>query len=136
MCAGCGVMMGVKTKTSGPELGLVCITEGMEIRYKVLTRARYLKMTEAGRREALEALYRHNLGVMDGAIDWCGMHGIRLYRVTSQLLPFSDDALGKEVLEGMAAVLKGVEDRVRKAGVRVLCTWMWPACTLPSAPVM
>jgi UV DNA damage endonuclease len=99
---------------------LVCITADDAIRYKTLTRARFLKMAPAAQREALVTLYRHNLGVVDKAIDWCGANGVPLYRVTSALFPFSDEAVGVDVLQELAPVLAGVGRRIEAAGLRVV----------------
>jgi UV DNA damage endonuclease len=107
-------------RANGPALGLVCITTDESVRYKVLTRARYLKMSTSAQTEALETLYRHNVGVLDKAIDWCLANEVRLYRVTSGLFPFSDELLGIEVLQSLGPVLAGVGKRIAAAGVRVV----------------
>src|SRR3712207_3681058 len=96
---------------SGPELGLGCITDSEECRYKTLTRTRFLAMTDAQRRRALEDLYWDNLGRLHGALSFCARRGIRLYRVTSSLFPMSDEAVGERVLAGMAANLSSVGRR-------------------------
>ena len=51
-----------------PNLGLVCITHGPEVRYKALTRARFLAMTRKERLEKLRGLYSNNVAVLYGAL--------------------------------------------------------------------
>jgi UV DNA damage endonuclease len=108
------------TDATGPELGLVCLTHSPECRYRTLTRTRYLSLSPARRRDALERLYWDNLGRLHGALSFCRRRGIRLYRVTSGLFPLSDQGAGRDVLAGMAALLSSVGRRAERLGIRVL----------------
>lgn len=86
---------GVKIK---PELGLVCITSSEAVRYRTMTRKRLLEFDEATQREKLRELYAANLERFDKAITFCAENNIKLYRLTSGLFPFADEAFGREVL--------------------------------------
>ena len=105
-----------------PELGLVCLTSTGEVRFRTVTRTNYLKLDEAARFEKLRDLYRHNLGRLLHALDFCAASGIRLYRMTSQMFPMSDleDGVGTEVLAELAGDLPEVGRRSRTLGVRVV----------------
>jgi UV DNA damage endonuclease len=103
-----------------PHLGLVCITDCEDIRYKALTRTRFLKLAPADQSAALRTLYAHNVGVLQSALTWCANHGVPLYRVTSNLFPFSDEPLGIAILHEMAAVLARVGAASTELGIRVV----------------
>ncbi|MDB5296828.1 MAG: UV-damage endonuclease [Phycisphaerales bacterium] len=104
----------------GPNLGLVCITAGPEVRYRTITRTRFLSFDEPAQVAALDALYRDNLRSLFGAIDYCADRGLRLYRVTSNLFPQIDHPVAKRVFETLAAEMAPFGDHARRRGVRVL----------------
>src|SRR5688572_14708296 len=64
-----------------PHLGLLCITFGPEVRYRTVTRTRFLSLDDDGRRRVLNEIYRHNVQTLFAAVDYCHARGIRLYRV-------------------------------------------------------
>ncbi len=106
-----------------PQLGLVCITHGDAVRYRTLTRTRYLALeTPQQKFEKLLELYRYNLEVLFGALEFCATHEIGIYRITSDLFPMADlgDGIGFEVLETLKARMAtfGLESHWR--GVRVV----------------
>lgn len=105
-----------------PELGLVCVTTTAEVRYRTVTRTRYLALDKPGRVAKLEDLYRDNVERLDRALTFCAANGIRLYRITSSLFPMSDldDGIGVRVLEGLAARIAAVGARSRELGIRML----------------
>ena len=105
---------------AGPNLGLVCITAGEEVRYRTITRTRFLAFDEAGQRGALEALYRDNVRTLFKAVDYCHARDIRLYRVTSGLFPQVDHPVGRAVLESLGDAMKGFGAHAKKRGVRVV----------------
>jgi UV DNA damage endonuclease len=82
-----------------PNLGLVCITHDDAVRYKTLTRKRLLQFSLAEQKEKLRALYGENLSRFVRAVKYCIDNKIRLYRVTSGLFPFADEAFGMEILQ-------------------------------------
>ena len=91
--------MKLKTKDVRPQLGLVCLTTTDAVRYRTVTRKRLLQFEEAEQRRILRELYADNLTRLNLALDFCTGRGLRLYRMTSGLFPFADDASGKDVLE-------------------------------------
>jgi len=103
-----------------PQLGLVCITTSDAVRYRAVTRKRLLQLDETERKSVLHQLYSDNLARFDGAIEYCRAWGIRLYRLTSALLPFADDPMGEDVLEGLREQIGAVGQRVLDAGLRVV----------------
>jgi UV DNA damage endonuclease len=86
-------------------LGLVCITNSEEVRYKTVTRKRLLSFDEATQKEMLRALYQENVIRVNKAIEYCAANDINLYRLTSGLFPFSDEPIGAEILEEFAEQL-------------------------------
>ncbi len=106
-----------------PHLGLVCITSTAEVRFRTITRTRYLKLPEAERYAGLHELYTDNLRRLEGAITYCAEHGIRLYRISSQLFPMSDlpgDPTGPQVLQDLAAELANIGWRAVAQAIRIV----------------
>lgn len=92
--------MKLKTKdVRPPQLGLVCITTSDAVRYRTVTRKRLLQFDEAEQRRMLRELYADNLSRLNRALDFCNERELRLYRMTSALFPFADDAAGEDVLQ-------------------------------------
>jgi UV DNA damage endonuclease len=99
-------------------LGLVCITTTDAVRYKTVTRKRLLSFDEPTQREMLRALYQENINRVGNAIEFCRANDINLYRLTSQLFPFSDEQIGAEILDEFADQLsvtgkKAIENNLR-----------------------
>jgi len=117
-------IQGTGTETLGdrPHLGLVCITFSKEIRFRTMTRTRYLKLTEAERETALKELYVNNLNRLDQALSFCQQHQIQLYRLPSGLFPLSDmeDEIGAQILEEMNADLAQIGQRSHQLGIRMV----------------
>ena len=84
-------------------LGLVCITISDEVRFRTVTRKRLLSFDVNEQREMLRTVYAENIERLRKAIEFCAANDIRLYRMTSGLFPFSDEAMGAEILEEFAA---------------------------------
>lgn len=109
-------------KSTRPHLGLVCITFSKEVRFRTMTRTRYLKLTEPERESALKELYVDNLNRLDGALSFCQQHQIQLYRISSALFPLSDmeDEIGAKILEEMSAELARIGRRAACLGIRMV----------------
>src|SRR5215212_1929903 len=103
-----------------PRLGLVCLTVSDAVRYRALTRKRLLQFDEAERRRMLRELYADNLSRLNGALDFCAGRGLRLYRMTSALFPFADDAAGADVLEEFNDRLGETGRRAAALGIRLV----------------
>lgn len=101
-------------------LGLVCITRGKEIRYRTITRSRFRALSRGFRQRWMRALYAHNLDVFYRALKYCAEHGISLYRVTSDLFPMSDYALGQKLISELAPAMAALGTCANRMGVRVL----------------
>jgi UV DNA damage endonuclease len=107
-------------KSLRPHLGLVCITHSDEVRYKTVTRKRLLQFPEVEQKRLLRELYAANLARLNGALDFCAARGLRLYRMTSNLFPFADDAAGSDVLEEFSGELKRTGARAEELGLRLV----------------
>jgi UV DNA damage endonuclease len=83
-------------------LGLVCITHSEDVRYKTTTRKHLLSLDEAAQVEKLRWIYTENIARLRKAVEFCLTSDINLYRMTSALFPFSDEAMGVEILEEFA----------------------------------
>jgi UV DNA damage endonuclease len=106
---------------SGPsQLGLVCMPFGPGVRFRTITRTRYLSLAKVERERALLAVYWDNLGRLHQMLTFCSRLGIRLYRMPSSLFPMSDEPLGTGLLNGMAANLSSVGRRAERLGIRIL----------------
>jgi UV DNA damage endonuclease len=100
-------------ESTSPYLGLVCITFDKQVRFRTMTRTRYLKLSLSQRESALRELYAHNLQRLHDALSFCQENGIRLYRMSSALFPLSDmeDEIGANILEEMSANLGEIGQR-------------------------
>jgi len=103
-----------------PNLGLVCITVSDAVRYRTITRKRLLLLGADEQKRVLGELYADNLARLNRAIDFCSERGIRLYRMTSALFPFADDAAGEDVLDAMKDDLRRTGERATKSGLRLV----------------
>jgi len=101
-------------------LGLVCITHDETVRFRTLTRTRYLKLSPVEQRQTLRDLYTGNLKSFDKALDFCVREDIRLYRVTSALFPFSDEPLGRDVLLEMSDQLALIGKWAERLHLRIV----------------
>lgn len=101
-------------------LGLVCITTSDEVRYKTVTRKRLLSFDEATQKETLKNLYRENIGRLKKAVGFCLANNISLYRMTSALFPFSDEAMGAEILEKFSEDLAEIGTNAIEKGLRLV----------------
>jgi UV DNA damage endonuclease len=112
----------VKDRSSAPSphLGLVCMTAGPEIRFRTITRTRYLALSKREQRAALEDIYAANVATVSAALSYCWKNDIRLYRVISSLFPMSDESLGQEILREMAAELAKIGEKATRLNVRVI----------------
>jgi UV DNA damage endonuclease len=111
--------MMVRKRSSGPRLGLVCLSFGREVRYRTITRTRYLALAPSQRRRKLLELYSDNTRRLYGALEFCAARDIHLYRVTSDLFPM-DFALSERVLDELAPELHGFAARAEMLDVRVV----------------
>ncbi|MBD2299699.1 UV DNA damage repair endonuclease UvsE [Nostoc sp. FACHB-190] len=105
-----------------PNLGLVCITISQKVRFKTITRTRYLKLSLKERESILRELYQHNLQRLHDALTFCEQNEIRLYRMTSNLFPMNDleDKIGENLLEEMADELGKIGQRAVALGIRMV----------------
>ena len=105
-----------------PHWGLVCITRSDRVRFRTLTRTRYLKLTKEKRLEVLDELYRHNLRVLFGALDFCAEHDLHLYRMSANLFPLADweDGVGRQVLDSLEPDMATFGPKAEALGIRVV----------------
>jgi UV DNA damage endonuclease len=106
-----------------PELGLVCITFDKQVRFRTMTRTRYLQLTPEQRESTLRELYQSNLQRLDGALTFCQENKIWLYRMSSALFPLSDmeDEIGAKILEEeMSADLGKIGQRCQALNIRMV----------------
>ena len=109
-------------KPSPPYLGLVCITVSKQVRFRAMTRTRYLKLSLKERETVLKELYQDNLQRLDAALSFCHQNNIRLYRMTSALFPLSDmeDDIGTNILEEMSADLSKIGQKAQALDIRMV----------------
>src|SRR3712207_1848378 len=106
-----------------PHLGLVCITASDEVRFRTITRTRFLKLGEVERYDTLKDLYSDNLRRLHKALNFCAQRQIRLYRMSSGLFPMSDlpeDATGANILEEMKDELAEIGKWASRYRIRVV----------------
>src|SRR5690349_17207718 len=87
-----------KVCSAKPRLGLVCLTLGPEVRFKTITRTRFLALPAHQQAPKLRDLYAQNMAVLFNALQFCVKHKILLYRMPSEPFPMSEHPTGKKVL--------------------------------------
>ena len=102
------------------QLGLVCITHSDAVRYRALTRKRLLQFDVIEQKRMLRNLYADNLVRLNRALDFCDERGLGLYRLTSGLFPFADDAAGEDVLEEFRVEARRTGERATALGIRLV----------------
>ena len=112
--------MKAETQCVRNNLGLVCITTTDAVRYKTVTRKRLLAFDEPTQREMLRTVYRENINRVGSAIEFCAGAGINLYRLTSQLFPFSDEPVGAEILDEFADRLSNTGKKAIENNLRIV----------------
>lgn len=101
-------------------LGLVCITNSDEVRYKTTTRKNLLSLDESAQREKLRTIYAENISRLKKAVEFCLSKNINLYRMTSALFPFSDEAMGAEILAEFTDELAEIGIDAMTRGLRLV----------------
>ena len=115
------VAFGMNTSPASlPRLGLVCITNSEEVRFRAITRTRLLQFPETERPAVLHAIYQDNLARLGKAIRFCAGRGIGMYRLSSHLLPFADDPAYESVLEAGRPLLQEAGALAGQLGIRLL----------------
>lgn len=103
-----------------PALGLVCISASERVRFRTITRKRLLQLSQPEQEQALRTLYAENLKRLSGAIDFCQQQGIRLYRLSSAVFPFSDEPMGEAVLAEQADGLRQIGEQAGRQSIRLV----------------
>ncbi|BAY36225.1 putative UV damage endonuclease [Nostoc sp. NIES-2111] len=109
-------------KNTQPELGLVCITFDKQVRFRTMTRTRYLQLSLSERESGLREIYLHNLQRLQDALTFCQNNNIRLYRIPSGVFPLSDmeDQIGAKILEEISADLGQIGIRAQYLNIRMV----------------
>lgn len=82
-------------------LGYACINLSLQAdkkgpRFKALTAKRLLTMTPQERRAHLYQVGKNNLETVAAILRWNGAHGIRLYRISSELIPLATHPVAED----------------------------------------
>jgi len=108
------------SRTTTPNLGLVCISYSDEIRYRTITRTRYLSSERADRKRALESIFSDNLETFRRALEFCHAREIKLYRMPSSIFPFADTADGLTLLKTFQAKLAELGEIAKSLEIRIV----------------
>lgn len=103
-----------------PQLGLVCQSADSTVRFRTITRTHLRKFPEEEQRRLLRALYQDNAARLCAAFDLCQALQIHLYRMPSNLFPFSDAEIGAPLLAELAGTLRTLGERARGQGLRLV----------------
>ncbi len=111
-----------QTHTELPDarLGLVCVTTGEDVRFRTITRTRFLSLSPESQEARLTELYADNLNRLYGALTFCQAHHIQLYRATSGLFPMNDHPVGTRVLEALSPRMAGIGLAAERLGIRIV----------------
>lgn len=103
-----------------PQLGLVCITQSKDVRYRTVTRKRLLELPPDGQRRLLDEIYRDNLRTFEAALRYCERESISLYRILSSIFPFADEDVGRETLRPLGDALADAGRYALERGIRLV----------------
>lgn len=103
-----------------PQLGLVCQTHDERIRFRTITRSALYALPEAARAPRLRELFRHNVERLASAIAFCREQSLQLYRMPSNLFPFSDTPDYAHLLSDLAPVLGQIGTTAKDEGLRLV----------------
>ena len=103
-----------------PELGLVCITQSKDVRYRMVTRKRLLELAPDGQRKLLDEIYRDNIQTFDTALRYCERESIFLYRILSSIFPFADEDVGRATLRPLSHALAASGRYATERGIRLV----------------
>ena len=112
--------MKAETQCLKNNLGLVCITNSEEVRFKTVTRKRLFSFDEATQAEMLRVIYQENINRLNLAIEFCVANNINLYRMSSGLFPFSDEPFGAEILTDYAPQLAAIGKSALDKNIRLV----------------
>lgn len=101
-------------------LGLVCITVSDAVRYKTVTRKRLLSIDVAEQERLLRELYAENTKRLERAVSFCLENQINLYRISSEIYPFSDEPIGYAILLELSERLAEIGKRALDNGLRLV----------------
>lgn len=96
-------------------IGYACLTKGVpEASYKTCRKA---NATE----DNLKSLIEHNLTVLERMIDYNHQEGIRLFRISSDIIPFGSDFVVNDINwpELFAPLFKSIGTKIKRYGIRV-----------------
>ena len=94
------------------------MTAGDEVRFRTVTRTHLHKFALDEQKQRLRELYRDNAERLRRGFDFCRAHGISLFRMSSDLFPFSDTDLGAAVLDELSGELGHLGEAAR--GLRLV----------------
>ena len=112
--------MNAQSRRVKNNLGLVCITTSDEVRYKTVTRKTLLSLDEGAQTEKLRSIYAENIARLKKAVSFCLVNDINLYRMTSNLFPFSDEESGAKILEEFAENLAEIGKHALENNLRLV----------------
>jgi UV DNA damage endonuclease len=108
------------TKEQLPKLGLVCVTASEEVRFRTVTRRTLSKLSISEQQEKLRQVYAANLVNLAKAIAFCHREQIQLYRLSSALFPFADEAVGNGILSEFESQLEKIGNEAKKLKIRLV----------------
>ncbi|MES3022001.1 MAG: UV damage endonuclease UvsE [Pseudomonadota bacterium] len=103
-----------------PQLGLVCITQSKDVRYRTVTRKRLLELSPDKQRTLLDEIFRDNIATFDAALRYCEREHIFLYRILSSIFPFADEDIGRESLQALAGALAKAGRHALERNIRLV----------------
>lgn len=112
--------MKAETQCVKTNLGLVCITNSDDVRYKTTTRKVLFSLDETAQVEKLRGIYTQNVAILRKAVEFCLANDINLYRMTSNLFPFADEPMGAEILTEFADELAEIGADALNRGLRLV----------------
>lgn len=107
--------------TNDINYGLVCLTKDKSISFKTITKKKFDSLSHIQKTQKLNEIYTKNLETFKKAIEFCNRNDIKMYRMSSNMFPFGDTDLGREIMFNLAGTFEKLGVLINKYGIRVVC---------------
>lgn len=104
-----------------PILGLVCLTSDKSISFRTVHMSRLLRLKPVEQYKVLYDIYVDNINMLKTAIKICIDNNIKMYRISSDMLPFFDTYVGRQVLKEHTITLSNIGALIQQNNIRITC---------------
>lgn len=101
------------------EMGLVCLLLDKNYSFKTITKTRFNKLSNDEQINCLINIYKYNLNNLINILDYCYIKDIYSYRLSSDMFPFGDTPIGKDIIDLFKHDFDSIRLRVLNYNIRL-----------------